>query len=160
MDGALIAHVMSRSNSPPALHVSVTRATGATHVSFVWLARQVNEMSSWKLRDTGHIPTSLSLSLSPTFLDFSFCSIFWPFVQFGIKSKTKHLSLTLFISPQNLKASSSALRLRQLWVDPSAKGFKAKKMRSFSFYERVSRAFHDHSSLSRLVVLFTVRCSV
>lgn len=29
-------------------------------------------------------------------------------------------------------------------------------MRSFSFYERVSRAFHDHSSLSRLVVLFTV----
>lgn len=64
MDGALIAHVMSRSNSPPALHVSVTRATGATHVSFVWLARQVNEMSSWKLRDTGHIPTSLSLSLS------------------------------------------------------------------------------------------------
>ncbi|KAJ9690292.1 hypothetical protein PVL29_012776 [Vitis rotundifolia] len=29
-------------------------------------------------------------------------------------------------------------------------------MRNFSFYERVSRAFNDHSSLSRLVVLFTV----
>jgi len=33
-------------------------------------------------------------------------------------------------------------------------------MRSFAFYERVSRAFHDYPSLSKVLVLFTVRYSL
>lgn len=74
-------------------------ATGRTHVSFVWLGRQVNEWNSWKLRETGHIQAPLSFCLPP-----SWASLFVQFSDHWESQAKRNSSLALFISPINVES--------------------------------------------------------
>lgn len=68
------------------------------------------------------------------------------------KTKTRHLASDKYIS-------LSFFLFRLFGYRSSCEKLEPKffcKMRSFTFYERVSRAFNDYPSLSKLLVLFTV----